>query len=100
MRLVKMLAEQIEDELDGACEYAYQAIEQKSADRSLSRLYYSMAKTELEHAMALHSVATDEIAKAEKSGAKPTKEMVETWEKSHREMVDKATKVKSYLAMY
>lgn len=99
MRLIGKLAEQIEDELSGAEGYAKCAMEHKVSDRGLARMYASMAKTELSHAMDLHSHASKAAADAEKAGAAPSQEMIDTWAKTHEEMVERTAKVKDILAM-
>lgn len=58
MRHVSMLLEQMDDELDGAREYAQCALHLKDEDRELADIYVSLARTELDHYQKLYNQMT------------------------------------------
>lgn len=58
MRHVSMLLEQMDDELDGAREYAQRALHLKDEDRELAGVYVSLARTELDHYQKLYNQMT------------------------------------------
>lgn len=58
MRHVSMLLEQMDDELDGAREYAQCSLHLKDEDRELADVYVSLARTELDHYQKLYNQMT------------------------------------------
>lgn len=58
MRHVSMLLEQMDDELDGAREYAQCALHLKDEGRELADVYVSLARTELDHYQKLYNQMT------------------------------------------
>ena len=51
----------INDEIDGACEYAEMAMEVKEQHPDLVRIFKEMAEQELGHAEYLHTIAEEMI---------------------------------------
>jgi hypothetical protein len=99
MKAIKMYVDSIEEEIEGAKDYAEKYVEAKAkGDVAKANRYKEMANDELKHAMYLHewAVATiDEISRVYKAPA----EMEEKWQKAHKEYVEKAAWVKQMLAM-
>lgn len=58
MKHISMLLEQMDDELDGAREYAQCALHLKNEDRGLADVYVSLARTELDHYQKLYYQVT------------------------------------------
>lgn len=58
MRHISMLLEQMDDELDGAREYAQCALHLKDEDKELADVHASLARTELDHYQKLYNQMT------------------------------------------
>jgi dsDNA-specific endonuclease/ATPase MutS2 len=100
MRIIKQLAEQIEDEACGALEYAKDAIEYKYSYPQLSEVYYKLANTEYEHATALHDQVVRIIENIKNDKKDIPDFMMEKWEKKHSKLIEKIAEAKIYLGIY
>lgn len=99
MTKIKQYVEQIDEELCGAKDYAEKYIEQKAmGSATWATKFKEMASDELKHANYLHDFAIQEIQKLNEV-FKPTKEMEDTWDASHKEYVEKAAWIKQMLLM-
>lgn len=99
MTIIKKYVEDIEEELEGAKEYAEKYVECKVKDNmAAANRYKEMAMDELKHSSYLHEWAVAEIEKISKVYTPPV-EMMEKWEKSHREYVEKTAWIKQMLSM-
>lgn len=99
MTSIKKYVDKIEDELEGAKEYAEKYVEYKTKDdMQVANHYKEMANDELKHAMYEHEMATKTIEKL-KSHITPPEEMLERWEKAHKEYVEDAAWIKQMLAL-
>lgn len=99
MQLIKKYVEQIDDELEGAKEYAEKYVEYKvKGDMQRASKYKEMAHDELKHAMNEHEWAIKEVEELSKVYTPPV-EMAEKWEKAHREYVEKVSWIKKMLEM-
>lgn len=99
MTKIKKLAEHIEEELCGAKEYAEKYVECKAkGNMQWANRYKEMANDELKHAGYLHEKAIQEIEELSKV-FKPTAEMEESWNKTHREHVEHVAWIKQMLTM-
>ena len=100
MRIIKHLAEQIADEVEGMCEYAKDALEWRYFDQELSKVYYELAKTEYTHVEKLHAQVARKIEEAKSQQIQPTEKMLAKWEEIHKELIEKTAEAKMYLDMY
>jgi predicted translin family RNA/ssDNA-binding protein len=99
MRIIKNYVEKIDEELEGAKEYAEKYIELKvKDDMNSANKYKEMAMDELKHATYEHEWATKEIAKISSVYDAPM-DMMEKWEKSHKEYVEKVAWIRQMLSM-
>ena len=99
MTRIKKLAEEMEDEIHSAKEYAEEYLTFKAKDNSTwANRYKEMANDELRHAEYLHDRAVAEIDELSKVYT-PPEEMLEKWEHEHREYIEKAAWVKQMLSM-
>ena len=57
MRIIKKMADYMEDELDGCIEYAKDALEYQYDKPALAKLFFQMAQVEYSHYQALHEQA-------------------------------------------
>ena len=99
MTRIKKLADQIKEELEGAKNYAEEALYYKSKGNGewYSR-YKSMAEDELKHAGYLHDRVVSEIEQL-RNVMTPPEEMLQKWDHEHREYIEKAAWIKQMLAM-
>lgn len=104
MRYIKGLIEQMDEELEGAKDYAERYVYQKSLGNMQSESvrnatrYKEMAQEELKHAMYIHDMVVSEVARLEPE-YRPTEAMREAWEHSHNEYVEETAKIKTMLTM-
>lgn len=99
MRKIKRLVDQINEELEGAKDYAEKYVEAKvKGDATWANRYKEMAQDELKHAMYLHESVTALIAEVSKA-VTPPPEMMEKWNAEHVLYVDHAAWIKQMLQL-
>lgn len=99
MKKIKVLVDQIEEELESAKEYAETYLDFKAKGNSnWASRYKGLADDELRHAMVIHDRAVEEI-NALSSVYTPPVEMQEAWDKSHKTFVEKSAWIKQMLSM-
>lgn len=99
MRKIQELVELIDEELEGAKNYAECYLEKKAAGESRwAGKFQEMAQDELKHANYIHDLAMAEITKL-KTVYTPPVEMEEKWTTSHKKYVETAAWIKQMLAM-
>lgn len=101
MRIIKKMAEQICDEVDGVLEYAKDALEYKKTRPDLAETYHRIAIQEIQHADLLHAKIVQIVQEAESmNGGDYVVEMKDKWEELHRDIVSKMAKAKMYNSLY
>lgn len=99
MKMIQKYVEAIDEELEGAKDYAEKYVECKVAgNMSSAEKYREMANDELKHAMYQHEWAVHKIDELSKLYTPPV-EMLEKWEKSHKEYVEHVAWIKQMLVM-
>ena len=99
MTKIKVLVEQIKDELCSAKDYAEEYLSFKAqGNGAWANRYKEMSTDELKHAEYIHERATIEIEELRKVYT-PPEEMLEKWNKDHKEYVEKAAWIRQMLAM-
>lgn len=99
MTNIKRYVEKIDDELEGAKEYAEKYIEYKAmGNMSRANKYKELANTELQHAMTIHQFSVEDVEELKKVYTPPI-EMEKKWEESHKEYVEKSAWIKQMLSM-
>lgn len=99
MRLIKKYVEAIDEEIEGAKEYAEKYVECKAkGDMTAATRYKEMSNDELKHAEFQHEWAVKEIEKISKVYTAPV-EMMEAWEKAHKEYVERVAWIRQMLNM-
>lgn len=95
MKKIKDYVDNIEDELCSAKEYIEKALWYKAKGNSdrYSR-YKDMSLQELGHANNLHTFAMEDISELEKVIVDIPQEMLDKWNKSHNEFVEKTAWIK------
>lgn len=99
MTKIKLMVDNIDEELCGAKDYAEKYVEAKAkGDSTWANRYKEMANDELKHATYIHDKAVAEITELEKV-FKPTVEMQKSWDESHAHYVEKVAWIKQMLTM-
>ena len=99
MQLIKKYVESIEEEIEGAKEYAEKYVEAKvKGDMQKASKLKEMANDELKHASYIHGWAVKEIDELSKVYTPPA-DMQEKWDKAHKEYVEKVSWIKQMLEM-
>jgi hypothetical protein len=99
VKKIKEYVEAIDEELEGAKEYAEKYVECKAKDNMQSATKYKeMANDELKHAMYVHEWAVKEIEEISRVYTPPI-EMQEKWDKAHKEYVEKVAWIRQMLSM-
>lgn len=99
MHIIKDMIDGIDDELCGAKDYAEKYLYEKAVDNpKFAKYYLDMANDEIRHAMHLHEIVVSEIEKLRKVYT-PPQEMLDMWEKSHKEYVEKTAWIKQMLLL-
>ena len=100
MKIIQQLSEMIEEEIEGACEYAKEAVKHKEDDPMLAKTFYDIAGMELQHVTMLHDQVTRIIENHRREHGEPPAAMMAVYEYLHNKQIEKVGKVKNYLAMY
>ena len=98
MKEIKWLAEQIEEELEDAENYAWKAKHYKDTDPDLSRTCTELARQEIKHSEMLHDQAVRLIKAFRSTGAEPPAVMLAVWEHEHDKMIKRRHKVDMLLS--
>lgn len=99
MKFIKSIIEQLDEEIEGAKEYAEKYVEYK-AKGNLQRgnKYKEMANDELKHCNYIHEMAVQEIEELKKVYTAPA-HMQEKWEAAHKDYVEKVAWIKQMLTL-
>lgn len=100
MKLIRELSDMIDEELDGACTYAKQALELRETRPELADVMYGISQDEMRHMALLHGEAERVIREYRQTSGEPPAEMMAVYEFLHKKQTEKAGKVKGYQAMY
>lgn len=100
MKLIKELSEMIEEEVEGACDYAKDALKYRESDPILAKTFYDLAGVELQHVSLLHDQVTRIIEQHRREHGEPPVAMQAVYDYLHDRQIEKVNKVRNYLAMF
>lgn len=100
MKLIKELSEMIEEEIEGAENYAKEALKYKDADPSLAQTFYEIAGVELEHVGLLHKQVVRIIEQHRREHGEPPAPMQAVYDYLHQKHIEEVSEVRHYLAMF
>jgi Mn-containing catalase len=102
MKEIKELSEMIEEELEGACDYAKQAVVLKdlNPDSTLAKTFYDISLDEMRHVNMLHDEVKRIIEKHHREHGEPPAPMMAVYEYLHNRHIEKANEIKAYQAQY
>ena len=94
MKLIKILTEMIEDELEGAEHYAECALTYKEEHPQLANTLYEISTQEMRHVNLLHEEVAGIIKKHRETHGEPPAAMMEIYEWMHIRHIEMAKEVK------
>ena len=100
MKIIEILSEFIDEEIDGAGEYEKLAIEYKKDMPDLANAFNTMSHEEMGHVNLLHNCVTRIIENYRKENGDPPEAMLAVYDYLHKKQIDKAAKVKTMQRMY
>ena len=100
MKIIKELSEMIEEELDGAEQYAKMAVALREEHPSLAKAFYEISTEEMRHVDMLHTEVTHLIEAHRKEHGEPPAPMMAVYEFLHGRHIEKANSIKMYQAHY
>lgn len=99
MKKIKMLVDEINDELESAKTYAEERVDYKvRRDPNWASRFEEMAYDELKHAGYLHDLVASDIS-ALREVYTPPEDMLDKWNKAHAKYVEKAAWIKQMLLL-
>ena len=97
MKIINELIERIEDELDGAEEYAEDALMLRVEHPEIAQLYHDIALQELRHIELLHGEAVKMIELHRRTKGDPPAAMLAVYDYVHEKMIHRETEIRSML---
>lgn len=99
MKRIKELVDTINEEIEGARNYAMEYIEYRAnGDATTARKLHDMAEDELRHAAVIHDIAVTEIDKLRRT-ITPPEDMEEKWRSCHKKYIEKVAEIKVMLQL-
>jgi ferritin len=100
MKLIQKLSDMIEDELEGAEDYAKMALKLKEERPEMARTFNMMASQEMEHMNNLHKMVVDVIDKYRMEKGEPPAAMLAVYDYLHEKHIEKAAEVRTMINMF
>lgn len=100
MKIIELLSDHIEEELDDACTYAKLALEYKESDPELAQLFYKLSTEEMNHMDALHKRAVVFIEKYKQMNGEVPAGMKAIYDFVHKKQIEKAEKITNLQNMF
>ena len=100
MKIIKLLSEMIEEEIEDACKYVREAIKYRDQYPEISRLFGSLSSEEMDHMRRLHDAVADMINEYRRDRGEPPSEMMAIYDYLHERHVKKAAEVRELQAMF
>lgn len=96
MKIIKELSEMIEEELEGAEEYAKNAVFYKTDNPMLAKTFYDISIEEMRHVDMLHNEVVSIIEKHKREHGEPPAPMLAVYEFLHKRNIEWAAEIRSY----
>lgn len=100
MKIIRELSDMIEDEIDGALDYARKAVELKEEHKKLADTLYELSTEEVSHISRLHDEVVRIIDKYRAEKGEPPADMMVIYDYLHKKHIAKVAEIKRYQDMY
>ena len=100
MKIIKRIYEQIEDELEGAKEYAKCAVKHKEEFPALARTWYEISLAETGHVDMLHKQVVNLINEHRAKHGQPPEAMMAVYNFLHEKAIEEMEEIKRYQEMF
>ena len=100
MKIIKCLAEKIEEELNDADAYIELAMQWKGEQPETAALFYELSTEEMGHVDKLHADVTRLISDYRQKTGEPPKEMLTLYNYLHEKHMAKAMRIKVKQGMF
>ena len=100
MKLIQLLSEKIEEELEDACSYIDEALQYKSEDKATADLFYQLSLEEMGHMEKLHARVAAVITAYKAANGDPPPEMQWRYDYLHKQHMDEALAIKVKQGIY
>lgn len=100
MKIIELLSDHIEEELDDACTYATLALEYKESDPELAQLFYKLSTEEMNHMDMLHKRVVTSIEKYKQMNGEAPAGMKAIYDFVRKKQIEKAEKVTNLQNMF
>lgn len=100
MKIIEILSQHIEDELEDACTYAKLALEYKESEPELASLFYKLSQEEMTHMDALHKRVVASIEKYKQTNGDAPEGMKALYDFVHKREIKKAEEIANLQNMF
>lgn len=100
MKIIELLSEHIEDELEDACTYIRLALEYKDTDPEAAQLFYRLSQEEMTHMDTLHKSVVSHMDTCRKQHGDPPAGMQALYDFLHRREIAQAEKITALQGLY
>ena len=97
MKVIAKIIDMIQDELEGAEEYALSAMKWKKDYPKLSEKLHELASVEMQHSRILHDAVTNLIDTYRSEHGEPPSDMLAIYNYEHEKAIKKAAEIKSMI---
>lgn len=100
MKIIETLSCMIDEEIEGAMNYAKHASMYKDENPILADTFIRIADEEMKHMMTLHSQVVAIIDDYKRKNGEPPEAMKTVYDILHQRHIDEAAKAKAAISMY
>lgn len=100
MKIIQMLEDMIEEELEGAEHYAKKAVKLKEEQPELAKTFYEISTEEMRHVNMLHEQAVRLIENYRKEHGALPEAMMAVYNYLHGKHIERANRIKLYQNQY